>query len=89
VDGFMTSFAETIRNTKNPEDVRPPIPELPRSTHWIRETLKIAARELPRMEGNLAFKFGDYHERMFPFDPRKFFSKFDKGTFDYYIAMKI
>lgn len=82
-DGFIQAFADMLRPTGKLEKVRPSIPELPRSTHFIKETLKIVTREQPRIEGHFGFKLGVLHERMFPFD-HKIISNVEKGRLTYY-----
>jgi hypothetical protein len=55
---------------ENTEDARPPIPNLPFTTHWIRSTLNIAKRVLPQIEGHFSFKLGKVHQRFLPFDDK-------------------
>lgn len=55
---------------ENTEDARPPIPNLPFPTHWIRSTLNIAKRVLPQIEGHLSIKLGKVHQRFLPFDDK-------------------
>jgi len=70
VDGMIILMKDLLFRPKNTQDMRPPIPNLPLATHWIRSTLNIAKRALPQIEGHLSFKLGNLHQRMMPFDSK-------------------
>lgn len=61
---------ELLFHTQNTEESRPPIPNLPITTHWIRSALNIAKRALPQIEGHFSFKMGNVHQRFMPFDDK-------------------
>jgi hypothetical protein len=67
-DHFLTILRELIYPSDDRSQARPAIPDLERSTRWLREKLKIAQRKLPKFEGDFRVQFGNFVERIFPFD---------------------
>jgi hypothetical protein len=67
-DKFLTMLRELIYPGDDVTQARPAIPNLQRSTKWLRENLKIAPRSLPNFEGDIRVQFGKLAERVFPFD---------------------
>jgi hypothetical protein len=65
---FLTMLRELIYPSDDVTQARPAIQNLQRSTKWLRETLKIAPRSLPKFEGDIRVQFGKFAERVFPFD---------------------
>jgi hypothetical protein len=59
---------ELIYPSADVTQARPVIQNLKRSTKWLRQTLKIAPRSLPKLEGDIRVQFGKFVERVFPFD---------------------
>jgi hypothetical protein len=59
---------EFIYPSDDVTQARPAIQNLKRSTKWLRETLKIAPRSLPKLEGDIRVQFGKFVERVFPVD---------------------
>ncbi|XP_059469237.1 vitellogenin-2-like isoform X2 [Neocloeon triangulifer] len=71
LDGMLTLIKKHLyQEKKDYSDVRPAIPNLPTSTHWIRSALNIAERTLPKIEGHFSFKLGSVHQRFFPIDDK-------------------
>ena len=66
-DHFLIILRELIYPSDDRSQARPAIPDLERSTRWLREKLKIAQRNLPKFEGDFRIQFGNLVERMFPF----------------------
>ena len=67
-DHFLTIIREFIHPSDDRSQARPAIPDLKRSTRWLKEKLKIAQRTLPKFEGDFRVQFGKFVERIFPFD---------------------
>lgn len=67
-DHFLTILRELIYPSDDRSQARPAIPDLERSTRWLKEKLKIAQRNLPKFEGDFRVEFGNFVERIFPFD---------------------
>jgi hypothetical protein len=59
---------ELLHPSDDTSQARPAIPNLERSTRWLREKLKIAKRTLPKFEGDFRIQFGKFVERIFPLD---------------------
>ncbi|XP_068082316.1 vitellogenin isoform X2 [Anabrus simplex] len=67
-DALMQLMVEFMNPKEDLKLVRPPLSNVPHPTRWIHEELKIAARTLPRLEGDLHFTLNNLKERIFPFD---------------------
>jgi hypothetical protein len=67
-DHFLTILRELIYPSDDRSQARPAIPDLERSTRWLKEKLKIAQRNLPKFEGDFRVYLGNFVERIFPFD---------------------
>jgi hypothetical protein len=59
---------ELIYPSDDVTQARPVIQDLQRSTRWLRDTLKIAPRTLPKLQGDIRVQFGKFAERVLPFD---------------------
>ncbi|XP_071440161.1 vitellogenin-like [Hetaerina americana] len=63
-NAFMRSMMEFFSGNDDRAHVRPPIPGLSRATHMLRETLKIAPRTGPKMEGDIHWRLHKLVESM-------------------------
>lgn len=70
VDGLLIMMNGLLFHSEDTVEARPPISNLPFTTHWIRSTLNIAKRALPQIEGHFSFKMGKVHQRFLPFDDK-------------------
>nr|CAD7425013.1 unnamed protein product [Timema monikensis] len=69
-DIFLTVLQEVVFPSDDITQTRPPIRDLKKSTKWIHDTLKIAPRILPHLEGDLHVKLNHLQERILPFDKK-------------------
>ncbi|CAG2053201.1 unnamed protein product [Timema podura] len=69
-DSFLTVLQEVVFPSDDITQTRPPIRDLKKSTKWIYDTLKIAPRLLPHLEGDLHVKLNHLQERILPFDKK-------------------
>nr|CAD7399677.1 unnamed protein product [Timema poppensis] len=69
-DRFLTVLQEVVFPSDDITQTRPPIRDLKKSTKWIHDTLKIAPRILPHLEGDLHVKLNHLQERILPFDKK-------------------
>nr|CAD7592700.1 unnamed protein product [Timema genevievae] len=69
-DSFLTVLQEVVFPSDDITQTRPPIRDLKKSTKWIHDTLKIAPRLLPHLEGDLHVKLNHLQERILPFDKK-------------------
>jgi hypothetical protein len=67
-DEFLTVLREVMYPSPDTSQARPAIQNIERTTSWLRENLKIARRNLPKLEGDFRIQFGKFVERIFPFD---------------------
>nr|CAD7255934.1 unnamed protein product [Timema shepardi] len=69
-DRFLTVLQEVVFPSDDITQARPPIRDLKKSTKWIHDTLKMAPRILPHLEGDLHVKLNNLQERILPFDKK-------------------
>ncbi|XP_046407324.1 vitellogenin-1-like [Ischnura elegans] len=63
-DAFIRSMMHFFSPIDDRAEVRPPIQGLNHATHWLRETLKIAPRAVPKMEGDIQWRLQKLVETM-------------------------